>query len=229
MISCQDNKSKDNKAESTSKVKEKDPAQDKISAAIQANKEDYGLDTITKVKQKKLIPFLKEYGKKNPETKVRIKTDYGIIEVQLYEDTPLHRANFIRMAKLGYFNTTYFYRVDPGFVIQGGNSDERITSRLRKRIGDFLIPKEFKDDYKHEYGAFSAAKFTKQNVSKASSPFEFFIVMDKEGTPHLDEDHTVYGKVVKGMEVAEKISKVKTSTNSEWPVANINIEVEVLE
>jgi peptidyl-prolyl cis-trans isomerase A (cyclophilin A) len=65
-------------------------------------------------------------------------------------------------------------------------------------------------------------------VSKASSPFEFFIVMDKDGTPHLDNDHTVFGKVVSGMDVAEKIAKVKTG-NSEWPIDNVEMDIEILD
>lgn len=180
------------------------------------------------IPQEKLIPFLTQYGKENPETRVRIITNFGNIEVKLFKDTPLHRANFIMLVKKDYFNDTFFHRIAPGFVIQGGNSDNKATPRQRSDIGNYLIPSEFDAGHKHTYGAFSAAKYSEQNVSKASSPFEFFIVMDKNGTPHLNNDHTVFGRVTKGMEVAEKIAKVKTG-QSEWPIDNVEMDVEIIE
>ena len=179
------------------------------------------------IPQEQLIPFLTNYGKENPETRVRIKTTFGNIDIELYRDTPLHRANFIMLVKNGYFNTTFFHRVAPGFVIQGGNSDNQITASMRGDVGDYLIPSETDAGHKHVYGAFSAAKYVEQNVSKASSPFEFFIVMDPEGTPHIDNEHTVFGRVVSGMSIAEKISEVKTG-QSEWPINNVEIDIEIL-
>src|SRR5690606_34153003 len=70
--------------------------------------------------QEELIPLLTEYGEQNPEDRVKIITRFGDIEVQLYKDTPLHRANFIYLVKLGYFDNTFFHRVSENFVIQGG-------------------------------------------------------------------------------------------------------------
>ncbi|MFV8226070.1 peptidylprolyl isomerase [Christiangramia aquimixticola] len=180
------------------------------------------------ISQEELIPTLKEYGNNNPENSVRIKTKFGNIEVELYRDTFLHRANFIMLVKNDYFNDTFFHRVAPGFVIQGGNADNQITASNRGDVGNYLIPSEFEAGHKHHYGAFSAAKYAEQNVSKASSPFEFFIVMDKEGTPHLDNDHTVFGRVISGMDVAEKIAKVKTG-NSEWPIDNVEMDIEIID
>ncbi|TRO66723.1 peptidylprolyl isomerase [Christiangramia sabulilitoris] len=193
-------------------------------------------DKVTKIEknemfpitQEELIPTLTQYGKENQETRIRIKTKFGNIDVQLFRDTPLHRANFIMLAKNEYFNHTFFHRVAPGFVIQGGNADNQITASSRGDVGNYLIPSEFEAGHKHTYGAFSAAKYAEQNVSKASSPFEFFIVMDKTGTPHLNNDHTVYGKVISGMDVAERIAQVETGA-SEWPVNNVEIDIEVLD
>src|SRR5699024_1640289 len=187
----------------------------------------YRLDTITPVDQIHLKPFLEKYGKANPEQYAVISTRFGDIKIKLFNDTPWHRANFVHLVKLGYFNTTYFYRVVQGFVIQAGNSDNEITARMRERIGDFLIPKEFSKRHLNNYGAVGMAKYSEQNVSKASSPFEFYIVMNKDGAHHLDFEHTVFGKVVAGMEVAEKISRVKTG-EGEWPVRDVPITVEVL-
>ena len=178
--------------------------------------------------QEELIPFLTEYGKENPENKVRIKTRFGDIDVLLYNDTPLHRANFIFLAKKGYFDDTFFHRVAEGFVIQGGNSDNTSTSKKRNNVGSYLIPSEFEAGHRHTRGAFSAAKYAEQNVSKASSPFEFFIVQSDRGAHHLDNDHTVFGRVISGMDVVDEIAKQEVG-EGEWPLINIHIDVEVLE
>lgn len=178
--------------------------------------------------QEELIPFLTRYGKENPEDRVRISTRFGDIEVQLFKDTPLHRANFIFLVKEGYFDGTYFHRVAEGFVIQGGNSDNRETSIKRNNIGSFLIPGEFDEGHKHSRGAFSAAKYAEQNVSKASSPFEFFIVQSERGAHHLDNDHTVFGRVTEGMDVVDEINKIPVG-EGEWPMQNVKMEVEIIE
>ncbi len=178
--------------------------------------------------QKDLKPFLREYGKQNPETHVRIKTDFGNIELELYKDTPLHRANFILLVKQGYFDNTQFHRVSPGFVIQGGNSDGYETPKKRMKIGDYLIPNESSPKHPHVRGVLSAAKYTNQNVSQASSPFEFFIVQAPQGAHHLDGKHTVFGHVTKGMDVVDAINKVPVDDN-EWPIKNIYMEVELMD
>lgn len=178
--------------------------------------------------QAELKPFLKKYGKENPETKVRIKTRFGNIEVELFEDTPLHRANFIMLVKNGYFNSTQFHRVSPGFVVQGGNNDTKTTARNRQGIGRYLLPNEALPQHPHVRGAFSAAKYSEQNISKASSPFEFFIVQDHRGAPHIDGEHTVFGRVTKGMDVVDKMNQV-TVDASEWPEENIYMEIEIIE
>lgn len=178
--------------------------------------------------QEELIPFLTQYGKENPEDKIRIKTRFGNIDVELFHDTPLHRANFIFLVKHDYFDETFFHRVADGFVVQGGNSDNPSTNKKRHYIGDYLIPNEFEAGHTHVRGAFSAAKYAEQNVSKASSPFEFFIVQSKSGAHHLDNEHTVFGRVFKGMNVVDKISKVPVD-QGEWPLQNIYLEVDIIE
>lgn len=178
--------------------------------------------------QEVLKPFLLEYGKNNPETRVRIKTRFGDIELELYKDTPLHRANFILLVKQDYFNETMMHRVSEGFVVQGGNSDGYETPKKRQRIGNYLIPNEAKPKYPHVRGALSAAKYTDQNVSQASSPFEFFIVVPEKGAHHLDGKHTVFGRVTKGMDVVDEINKVEVDDN-EWPKKNIYIDMELMD
>ncbi|GGW94168.1 peptidylprolyl isomerase [Salegentibacter mishustinae] len=235
--SCEDKESSSkNKSETTSENNVSGTKTSKLDSlkAKYAKKEEIAIqneeevDDRFPIPQEQLIPFLTQYGKENPENKVRIVTSFGNIEVMLYRDTPLHRANFIMLVKKGYFNNTFFHRVAPGFVIQGGNSDNVATPRKRSEIGDYLIPSEFDAGHKHTYGAFSAAKYSEQNVSKASSPFEFFIVMDENGTPHLNNDHTVFGRVTKGMQVAEKIARVKTG-QSEWPIDNVEMDIEIID
>lgn len=188
----------------------------------------FDFSEIKTISQKELKPFLREYGKKNTETKIRISTDYGNITVSLFTDTPLHRANFIRLVKLGYFDTTFFHRVVDGFMIQGGNSDKVITQRIRAAVGDFLIPSEASPEHPHVRGAFSMAKYSEQNISNASSPFEFFIVQSKDGADHLNGEFTVFGKVIDGMDVVDKISKVETG-DREWPLENIYMDIEIVE
>lgn len=225
--SCEDRKSStENNASSRNELTE---AKDSLSADTISKEET---EQISKPEgpllvQEELIPTLTEYGKENPEDKVRIKTRFGNFEVQLFHDTPLHRANFIFLVKNKYFENTFFHRVHEGFVIQGGNSDRPETNQKRHYIGDYLIPSEFEAGHRHVRGAFSAAKYAEQNVSKASSPYEFFIVQG-DGAPHLDNDHTVFGRVTKGMEVVDEIAKVETD-GSEWPMRNIYISVEIID
>ncbi len=234
LLSCQDTKTKKSKPQKVEKkendtgLMDEDLRQKILSSSSRNKRTKFVYDTITTIDQVHLKPFLEDYGKKNPETHAVIKTKFGDIEIELFKDTPWHRANFVRLAKLDYFNTTYFYRVTKDFVIQAGNSDNLITGEMRSAIGDYLIPKEFNKNHLNNYGSVGAAKFSKQNVSKASSPFEFYIVMDKNGAHHLDFEHTVFGRVIKGMDVAQKINHVKTDENSDWPVDNIEVEVEVL-
>ena len=234
--SCEDKKtSNENNSEKISKAvkdgeSDEDSAKTQLDSAKIKKEEAKALtekDTAFPIPQEKLIPFLTKYGEKNPENKVRINTNFGSFEVTLYRDTPLHRANFIMLVKNNYFNDTYFHRVAPNFVIQGGNSDNASTNKKRHAIGDYLIPNELDAGHTHVRGAFAAAKYAEQNTSKASSPFEFFVVLNPNGAHHLDDEHTVFGYVSKGMDVVDEISKVKTG-QSEWPIDNIEMQVEII-
>ncbi len=178
--------------------------------------------------QEELIPFLTKYSQEHDENRVRIKTRFGNIDVELFRDTPLHRGNFLYMVNNDYYDGTFFHRVSEGFVIQGGNSDNPDTNQKRHRIGDYLIPSEFEAGHRHVRGALAAAKYSEQNVSKASSPYEFYIVQDPGGAPHLNNDHTVFGRVISGMDVVDEINKVPTD-GSEWPLRNIHIQMEIID
>ncbi len=171
--------------------------------------------------------FLLSYGKENVETLVRISTTYGDIDIQLYNESPLHRANFIYLVKQKYFDETFFYRVAKGFVIQGGNSDRKQMAQKRFDIGDYTLSQEPIKGLKHHRGAVALSKQWVDNPSNRSTPYEFFIVIAKNGAYHLDGEHTIFGKVVKGMNVADKISNVPVD-ESEWPKQNIFIKAEVI-
>lgn len=229
LASCEDsNSSKEKNASSTQEVTEKTETASEEKQKANEEKESKDKPEGPLIVQEEFIPFMTEYGKENPEDKVRITTRFGDIDVQLFHDTPLHRANFIFLVKNDYFDKTYFHRVAEGFVIQGGNSDNPSTNRKRHYIGSYLIPSEFEAGHTHRRGAFSAAKYSEQNVAKASSPYEFFIVQSETGAHHLDNDHTVFGRVIDGMDVVDEIAQVEVD-EGEWPLQNIYMYIEILE
>jgi peptidyl-prolyl cis-trans isomerase A (cyclophilin A) len=175
------------------------------------------------VTDKNVMEFLVDYGKKNTENTLRIITDYGSIDILLFKNTKFHRANFVYLAKKKYFNNTQFYRVISNFVIQGGNSDDRITLKKRQAIGKYLLPNDYDKGYKHDSGMLSMPSKNIENPYKKASPFEFFIVQQKGGAHHLDGDYTVFGKVIKGMEIVDRIAAVPTDA-SDWPLQNVFIK-----
>ena len=168
------------------------------------------------------------------ETVVVIKTNMGTIKAKLYNDTPLHRDNFIKLVNEGWYNGSPFHRVINQFMIQGGqNADGRLDP-------GYTVPAEFKSNHIHKKGALAAARQPDQvNPKKASSGSQFYIVQGKVydekwldmfenrsgkvlsarqrqvyqtvgGTPHLDGDYTVFGEVTEGLDVVDKIAGVET-------------------
>jgi len=182
-----------------------------------------------KITNENVVDFLTEYGIENPETKVLVSTQYGDIEIELFKDTPLHRANFIYLVKQKYFNGTFFHRVVSNFIIQGGNSDLRSTPKKRAEIGiNYLLPAELENGRKHTYGTISGAKEYRENPDKKSAPFEFFIFLGPQtSTGHLNGNYTIFGNVTKGMEIVEKIANLPAD-QGDWPLQNVYIEAEVL-
>ena len=203
--------------------KKKEPA-----VKIKATQEKKIVKTWDSLNSHNTEAFLTEFGKQNPETLVLIKTDFGNIKIRLYKDVPIHRANFIFLTKIKYFNTTVFYRVAKNFVIQGGNSDEMYTQKERNKYGNYLLKPEFRKNRTHKYGALAAAREWKKNPNKLSSPFEFYMVQKKSGAHHLDNEHTVFGEVISGFSTMEKISKVKVGVD-EWPVDDVKMTIEILD
>ncbi len=173
------------------------------------------------------IPFLKAYGEKHPENKVRIETPLGSFDVLLFKNTPYHRANFIFLTKQEYFNNTYFHRVVPDFIIQGGNSDNADSGQKRRKIGKYLLPPDTRKGHKHHRGVISMPSSEIENPHKLASPYEFFIVHQSPGAYHLDGSYTVFGKVISGMEVVDAINALPTDKR-EWPLTNMRMRITVL-
>jgi cyclophilin family peptidyl-prolyl cis-trans isomerase len=123
----------------------------------------------------------------------------------LYKNTPLHRANFLKLSAEGYFNGTTFHRVIPNFVIQGGDPNSKDADSTNDGSGGpaYTIPAEFNDSLTHVFGAVGAAR--DGNPAKASNGSQFYIVVAPAGQHGLDKNYTVFGLVFSGMATATKI------------------------
>ncbi|MBR1550256.1 MAG: peptidylprolyl isomerase [Bacteroidales bacterium] len=189
-------------------------------------------------------------------TRVEMITNYGKITLLLYDQTPLHRDNFIKLAVKGTFDGLLFHRVIEKFMIQGGDPESRGAER-GKMLGNgtlgYNIPAEFRPELFHKRGALCAAREGDAvNPRKESSASQFYIVQGRVwsnedldmmqerfgkkfgpeqrkaytsigGTPHLDGDYTVFGEVIEGMEIVDKIASVKCDKNDR-PLEDVVIE-----
>lgn len=191
----------------------------------------------------------------DPHSYVEVKTDYGVMKVKLYNSTPQHRDNFIKLAEDGYYNDLLFHRIIEGFMIQGGDPDSKGAAQ-GQRLGmggpGYQIPAEIGSP--HLKGTIAAAR--NNNPEKMSSGSQFYIVQgtpqtdkaldqvaqakgityDEEqrnkykelgGTPQLDGDYTVFGEVVEGMDVIDKIAALPTD-QSNRPIEDVPMQVRVL-
>ncbi|WP_298474869.1 peptidylprolyl isomerase [uncultured Maribacter sp.] len=151
----------------------------------------------------------------------RISTPKGEIFLWLYNETPKHKASFIELAKKGYWDSLSFNRVIPNFVAQGGCPDtpEGFTD------SEYLLEPEFNDNLLHEYGALGAGR--DGNPDKISARCQFYIVQNKKGLHRLDGDYTVFGKVIKGMNVVDAIVDVKRDSLDE-PLIPIALNVDII-
>ncbi|WP_149277524.1 peptidylprolyl isomerase [Pareuzebyella sediminis] len=175
------------------------------------------------------IDFFFDYQKDLKADKVRITTRFGSFTVQLYDNVPYHKANFIYLARKGYFDGTQFHRIVKDFIIQGGNSDDVETGRKRSEIGRYLLPPDTRKGHRHHRGTISMPSSEIDNPHMLASPYEFFIVVTDPGSYHLDGDFTPFGRVIEGMDVVDEINSVKTG-QGDWPYQNIYIQkAEVIE
>ena len=197
--------------------------------------------------------FLMEWGANQSGNELRILTDDGPVEVQLFDDVPIHRANFLYKVYRGYFDPTELTRVVPDFVVQGGNSEEERPQQLRFLIGRHTLPSEWDGNHLHVRGALAMSRSYSDNPDKRSSAYDFYIVTGRKvgerelarlerergwsytedqrrmyreegGTPHLDGEHTVFGRVVSGMEFVDKLAATPTD-DSDWPLTRLEVRI----
>lgn len=182
------------------------------------------------------------------EKRFLIKTSMGDITIKLYNDTPQHRDNFVKLVKEGFYNGSIFHRVINKFMIQGGGAKSGTAD-----VG-YTIPAEILPKYFHKFGALAAARIGDQfNPQRASSGSQFYIVQgnvytdaqlnsfeqslnkkftaeEREayktvgGTPHLDGAYTVFGEVTEGFDVINKIAAVKTQPGDK-PIEDVTMEI----
>jgi cyclophilin family peptidyl-prolyl cis-trans isomerase len=207
---------------------------------------------------KKLILFILFFTfgfiANSQNTKVKIVTTIGIIVVELYNETPKHRANFLQLIKNKTLDSTLFHRVIQNFMIQAGDiTSKRANADSTLGEGDlpYMVDAEFMPEkYFHKKGALAAARDT--NAKKASSACQFYIVQGKiltpearkklegkgrkfteqqlqtyttiGGTPHLDGEYTVFGQVISGLDVVDKIASVATNKDKgDRPIVDVRI------
>lgn len=193
------------------------------------------------------------------KTKVMITTSLGDMLVELYDETPLHRDNFIKLVTNNFYEGSLFHRVIPNFMIQGGDPDSK-GAKPGIQLGNggpgYTVPAEFVDELFHKKGVLAAARLGDAvNPNKESSGSQFYIVQGQVyseekllsfslrsgkkyseeqiksytnvgGTPHLDGGYTVFGEVVKGLEVIKAIANVKRDENNR-PLKDLKMSIKI--
>ena len=191
---------------------------------------------------------------------IEITTDFGVIMAELYDATPQHRDNFLKLAGEGYYDGTLFHRVIDGFMIQGGDPNSKNAAAgvpLGSGGPGYQVPGEFVDSLVHIRGAIAAAR-TGDNVNpeRKSSGSQFYIVqgspvdagmldgiekrkgfkytpeqraayLEHGGTPFLDRDYSVYGKVISGFEVVDQIARVPKDARDR-PKSDVKMTIKVI-
>ncbi len=196
--------------------------------------------------------FLGSMSYSQNETMFVIHTDYGDMTGMLYNDTPGHRDNFIKLINEGWFNGSTFHRVINNFMIQGGGKEGGTVD-----VG-YTIPAEFVPEHIHKKGALAAARTGDQvNPEKRSSGSQFYIAQgkhygDKElsdlemrknceytaeqkeiyktvgGVAFLDYDYTVFGEIIDGLDVIDKIAAVQTARGDK-PLKDVTMTIEIID
>jgi cyclophilin family peptidyl-prolyl cis-trans isomerase len=190
--------------------------------------------------------------------KVKVITPYGTMIILLYDQTPLHRNNFIKLTKAHFYDSTLFHRVINNFMIQGGDPTSK-HAQPGTTLGDgdngYTIPAELQLNLFHVKGVLAAAR--DDNPAKASSGCQFYIVQGKKwtdaeldkleknrlgrkipldqreiyknegGTPQLDQSYTVFGQVIKGIDVIDKIATLKTDANDR-PLTDVPMKIKLI-
>lgn len=203
----------------------------------------------------------KQRGSTDKVYYVKIETSYGDIVVKLYNETPKHRDNFLKLVKEGTYDGVLFHRVIQNFMIQGGDPNSR-NAKKGEMLGNgelgYTLPAEFVPSLYHKKGALAAARQADQvNPEKRSSSCQFYIVQGEKwdaeklkrvetsmgksftkeqaevyatlgGTPFLDGDYTVFGEVVEGLEVVDKIAAVACGPMNR-PLEDVKMKMTIIE
>lgn len=194
---------------------------------------------------------------KIPGTLIKITTDSGVMVFRLYEKTVQHRDNFIKLANDKFYDSLLFHRVINGFMIQGGDPQSKLALAgvmLGNGGPGYTIPAEFDTALFHKKGVLAAAR--DNNPEKASSGSQFYIVQGKTytdeelntlemqmgikfsaakrnayktvgGTPFLDMNYTVFGEMVSGMDVLDKIARVPKGPDDR-PLGDVRMYIKVI-
>lgn len=202
---------------------------------------------ITEITPGHVATELAAYGKANPEKELLIETSFGNMRIRLYDDTPLHRANFIKNIKDGVYEDAEFYRIQYQFMIQAGIYPKELK---------YTVPAEFNKNHIHKRGALAMARSDEDNPNLESSSTEFFIVhgakyadyqveqelenlgntltdeqkhiyMTAGGYMSLDQQYTTFGEVIEGIEVIEKIASQKV-INQDKPLRKIPMKISII-
>jgi cyclophilin family peptidyl-prolyl cis-trans isomerase len=168
--------------------------------------------------------FTKEEIKKMSETKAMIETKFGNIELKFFPDVaPGHVNNFIELAKKGFYDGTIFHRVIPGFMIQGGDPNSKNHDKSSHGTGGpgYTIKAEF-NNKPHKRGTLSMARA----ASPDSAGSQFFLCV--ADAPFLDKQYTVFGEVVSGMDVMDKIVNQPRDSRDN-PNERVEMKVKIIE
>ena len=161
---------------------------------------------------------------------VTISTSLGDIRLILFSDTPLHRANFLKKAQSGFYNGTTFHRVIPNFMVQGGDPNSKDSNPSNDGQGppnEPTIPAELAAGHRHDYGAVAAARQADiVNPQRASSGSQFYLVGNRQGTHFLDGQYTVFGQVIQGQDVIDKIAALPRDARDR-PTADLKMTMRV--
>ncbi|NUQ24007.1 MAG: peptidylprolyl isomerase [Saprospiraceae bacterium] len=191
---------------------------------------------------------------------VDIETEFGHMLVELYDATPKHQENFIKLVDQGFFDSLMFHRVIEGFMIQGGDPDSK-RAKPGQQLGSggpgFTIPAEFVDTLVHTKGSLAAARQGDQvNPQKRSSGSQFYIVQGRPltapqldlleaqknirystaqreiylksgGTPFLDKEYTVFGRIIEGLDVLDQIAATKVDS-FDRPKKDVRMKMKVI-
>ena len=156
-----------------------------------------------------------------------IVTNLGTMKIKLYDKTPKHRDNFVKLVNEKYYDGIRFHRVIEGFMIQTGDPLSRDLNSVNAwGTGgpEYTIPAEFVNEYYHKKGALAAArKGDMANPKKASSGSQFYIVHDENNCLHLDGQYSIFGEVIEGLDIIDKIAAVETDYYDR-PVQDVIIE-----